>query len=172
MTTIIYDHKNKQIACDSMVTIGSRIASYSFNKFIRVGDKTWFICGSPSWTDVIVNLKNGDKIPDYIKDVGVLMLTKGSLYYCVEDDGYFAISKCDYNIGVGSGRTLAIAALDHGKTARHAIEYAATKDCYTGGDIRVFCTLTGREIDQSIKIPGGGTAYIQDNPPEANIPKQ
>lgn len=40
--------------------------------------------------------------------------------------------------GMGTGSDWAIAALDFKKTAKEAVEYAATKDIYTGGIIREF----------------------------------
>lgn len=39
---------------------------------------------------------------------------------------------------MGSGYQFAIAALDLGKTAKEAVNYAKTRDIYTGGRVRVF----------------------------------
>lgn len=39
---------------------------------------------------------------------------------------------------LGSGHDLAIAAMDYGATAEEAVRYAATRDCFTGGDIWTF----------------------------------
>ena len=49
--------------------------------------------------------------------------------------------------GVGSGGTFAYCALDFGKTAKEAVEYAATKDTNTGGKVRVF-NLDGEEVQK------------------------
>ena len=49
-----------------------------------------------------------------------------------------SICELKFNDYVGSGGYDALRALDFGKSAKEAIEYAATKDCNTGGKVRVF----------------------------------
>lgn len=46
MTTVVYDHKNKQIACDSRTTCGDIIVDDEAIKYIDKGDKIWFCSGS------------------------------------------------------------------------------------------------------------------------------
>lgn len=39
------------------------------------------------------------------------------------------------DFAMGSGRDFALAAMDHGKTPAESIEYAKTRDVYTGGEV-------------------------------------
>ena len=43
MTTIVYDHKNKQIACDSRETAGGALVTDKAIKYYIRGDDVWFI---------------------------------------------------------------------------------------------------------------------------------
>jgi len=44
----------------------------------------------------------------------------------------------DHNYAQGSGDQWALAALDFGDSAREAVEYAMTKDVYSGGKVHVY----------------------------------
>jgi len=54
MTTIVYDHKNKQIACDSRRTTGETIINSEAIKYKLVGDKLWFMSGRPGDADTFM----------------------------------------------------------------------------------------------------------------------
>ena len=92
MTTIVYDHENKQIAIDGRLTKG----------------------GSTIISDM--------------------------------DDGYFCKMLIDHNECKGSGELLALAALDHGESALNAINYAMTRDMFTGGKVNVYDIEKGEFI--------------------------
>ena len=44
----------------------------------------------------------------------------------------------EHNRAIGSGNRFALAAMDFGKTAKEAVEYAACRDVYTGGKVESF----------------------------------
>lgn len=46
----------------------------------------------------------------------------------------------------GSGADLAIAAMDLGVSSSEAVEYAATRDIYTGGEVESFDIYTGERV--------------------------
>ena len=55
MTTIVYDHKNKQIACDSQSTLDGVIIDSEAVKYKQVDDKLWFISGAPGDADTFIH---------------------------------------------------------------------------------------------------------------------
>lgn len=52
----------------------------------------------------------------------------------------------DHNQAVGSGGNWALSSLDHGKSAKEAVEYAITKDIYSGGKVHVYDIEKGEFI--------------------------
>ena len=46
--------------------------------------------------------------------------------------------KIEYSISKGSGSDFALALIDMGKSAKESIEYAMTRDIYTGGKVHVY----------------------------------
>ena len=146
MTAIVYCHKTKQIAVDSRVTSGGAIKTDSFDKTIRKEDGSlWFMSGDVSEYENYSNLKYGDKVNNYFECYS-LVIKKGKAYSAISNSkNVLSLCEVKYNDYVGSGGYDALIALDFGKTAKEAIEYAATKDCHTGGKIRVF-NLDGEEV--------------------------
>jgi ATP-dependent protease HslVU (ClpYQ) peptidase subunit len=65
---------------------------------------------------------------------------------CGIDDNEFWVENLYCNQGVGSGFKFAISAMDHGKSAKDAVKYAATRDIYTGGKIHVYDIASARFI--------------------------
>ncbi len=143
MTTIVYDHKNKQIAVDSRATSSGLITSDNEQKWHVADDgAVWFLSGCISDYDLLFDsFKNGDRafdlseIPDAVAFVvrdGVVSL-RG-----VTDKGEAWTQKLTCNRCIGSGSTLALAALDFGCSAVAAVQYAMTRDCYSGGEVHCF----------------------------------
>lgn len=145
MTTIVYDHKNKQVACDSRITRGDVICTNEGVKWLSDGQGVWFFCGKTCDKQMLIDYFSGkpqkdNLIPEsaafYFKfDDGVYLRT-------VNDDGVIQESPIDFSDAIGSGEQWAISALDHGKTAKEAIEYAMSRDVYTGGEVVVFEVMT------------------------------
>ena len=54
------------------------------------------------------------------------------------DNYRFFESVRNFNFALGTGQHLALAAMDLGKSAQAAVQYAATRDVYTGGQVKLF----------------------------------
>lgn len=56
MTTLAYNHKDKQIACDSRTTSGSLIISDKHLKMQQVDGVKFFLCGSVPDYDLLIDM--------------------------------------------------------------------------------------------------------------------
>lgn len=152
MTTIVYDHKKKQIACDSRSTIGGTIIDDCAIKYRSTDGKLWFIAGRPGDADTFINHyeplttanKNMDVSAIFVVTSGACV---GGAYMAVKDsDDTYAECIIDHNYAQGSGDKWALSALDHGKTAKEAVEYAMTRDVYSGGKVHVYDIVKGKFV--------------------------
>lgn len=149
MTTILYDHEKKQIAVDSRTSAGGLIKSDITDKSITKEDGSiWFVSGYASEAESFSELSHGDKVNTKF-ECYALVIKEGKVYSAIEHNGVLSSCELQWNDAIGSGCELAIASLDHGKTAKEAVEYAITKDCYSGGKVRVFDVKTGLELNKS-----------------------
>ncbi|HHZ70630.1 MAG TPA: hypothetical protein EYN54_10230 [Methylococcaceae bacterium] len=137
MTTIIYCHKTKQIAIDSRQTAGSDIVNNDYDKTRYKKADLWFLSGTIAEVDNFMNHEHKDKI-DSPFNCRALFISNRKVYLAVNSDDHMLIEELGANCGLGSGAYWAESALDFGKSVREAVEYAATKDCNTGGKVRVF----------------------------------
>ena len=138
MTTLAYDHNRQQIACDSRATAMGMIKNNNTVKYLQKDNITWFFCGNSGETNLLVNtFKELTEAPANI-DVSAYFVDKGSVYSACVDDGVYRSSLIEFNDSAGSGCEFAIAALDMGKTAKEAVEYAMTRDFYSGGKVHVY----------------------------------
>ena len=138
MTTIIYDYKNKQVAVDSRCTNGSgEIISDSYNKTFKNDKGLWFFSGYAGEIEIFSKLNHGDEI-DSKFHITAFLIKDESCYMATKDGRYMSITKMIHNDAIGSGCQFSIGALDHGKSAKEAVEYAITKDCYSGGKVWVY----------------------------------
>ena len=146
MTTIVYDHKNKQVACDSRETAGNVICSDSITKYLTANDSLFFNCGSSSDGKVFAeNAIHNTKQPEN-SDCGSIQIKDGKAYIVVTDGDIYKIQELECSEGIGSGGRFALSALDFGKTAKEAVEYAMTRDIYTGGKVHVYDIEKGEFI--------------------------
>lgn len=151
MTTIVYDHKARQVAVDSRATSGGIIVDDESQKWrLTESGELWLTCGAICDEELLIEcFKEGDKklnvavVPDAsaftVRDGCVLM--RG-----VTSDGEAWTQKLTSNRCLGSGSSFALAALDFGKTAAEAVEYAITRDCYSGGKVHVYDIASGKFI--------------------------
>lgn len=152
MTTIVYDHKNKQIACDSRSTIGGTIIDDDAVKYRSKGDKLWFISGRPGDADTFISHYEPLTTANENMDVSAIFVITsgdcaGGVYMAIKDsDNTYAECIIDHNYAQGSGDQWALSALDHGKTAREAVWYAMTRDVYSGGKVHVYDIEKGEFI--------------------------
>ena len=139
MTTIVYDHKNRQIALDSREVAGDEIKSDSAIKHMVVGGTLYFMSGCVSDHQAFFEL---DKVRGAKPDVDIqcssIFVRGGVVFKCsFSTTGYWEL-ELSSNDSVGSGGVYALCALDFGKSAREAVDYAKTRDVNTGGKTIVF----------------------------------
>lgn len=146
MTTIVYDHKNKQIAFDSRITSGDVICSDNANKHIQNNDEHWFFCGAISDFEYMIGLEHNDK-PNVVPEAEAIVVRKDNVWRVGFKGGYCFHVKLEHSRGIGSGGYFALASLDHGKSAKEAVEYAMTRDIYTGGKVHVYDIKSGTFVD-------------------------
>lgn len=149
MTTIVYDHNAKLIACDSMVTKGDRVLlSSTYEKWREDETGIYFFYGRISDIDLFMSLSKGKGTkPNDKMMVSALRVDKaGRVFDCgyCNDHGYFE-TPLDYSVAVGSGEDFAISALDFGKSAYESVKYASTRCIYTGGKVRLY-SVTKQEF--------------------------
>ncbi len=137
MTTIVYDHKNKQIACDSRLTGGNLIVSDGYIKFKENERGMWFFTGSKSDEEQLMSLNHNDN-PNVKPDASAFLVKDGKCFLVTFNGDYCSISENEYNHSIGSGGDFALSAIDLNKTAKEAVEYAKTRDTGTGGKVHVY----------------------------------
>jgi ATP-dependent protease HslVU (ClpYQ) peptidase subunit len=147
MTTIVYDHKKKQIACDSLTTADDIVMSAQAKKFRNMPDGSiWFFCGSVADIDAFVHCMQSGEKTNQTLSCNAFIVRDGTVYISGIDNGEPWKQKLDLSRAIGSGHQFAMAAIDFGKSAHDAVKYAATRDIYTGGKIRVYDIAAGRFI--------------------------
>lgn len=150
MTTIVYDHKNKQIAVDGRTTRSDIVCSDNSEKFRFVDGQVWFFTGIAGDQQLLVDwFTAGKDKPALVPECEALVIIDGKVYSnMVAEHGVSCQHELKFDESIGSGSKFALAALDHGKSAKEAVEYAATRDIYSGGKITVFSVETGEVIDE------------------------
>ena len=139
MTTIAYDHKNKMIACDSRLLSGDDIimSDTAIKMIEKNGVFFWWSGGRSDGEKLIDAYLSGASKSNL--DASMFVWDGEKLCLCgTSSEGELYIDSVEYNNALGSGRKLALAAMDLGKTAREAVEYAKTRDPYSGGDVHVY----------------------------------
>lgn len=139
MTTIVYNHKDKQIACDSRTTAGSVIVSDKDIKMQKVNGVKFFLCGSVPDYELLIDMYFTGEPSKVVPEASALVIDNGIAYKIgTSDDGVPWKQPLDHDDSIGSGGQFALSAMDFGCSARGAVKYAATRDIYTGGRIRVY----------------------------------
>jgi len=140
MTTIAYNHKDKEIAVDSRCTNQGKIVTDAMDKSITISGVTYFYTASGDDGEKLAKIISGsstDKDNESL-DAAVMFIKSGKAFM-----GCYSENKLDtwlltYSDSIGSGCDFALAAMDFGKTAKESVEYAATRNHHTGGEVRVF----------------------------------
>lgn len=140
MTTIVYDHKNKTVSYDSMVSEGTRILDLNYEKAIRKDEHIYICAGSTNQHDAFIEcLISGDCPPvSFDCDILRININTHEVSYCFAEEGDSVIVGVEYNYAIGCGGQHALNALDFGKSSKEAVEYAITKDNCTGGVVRTY----------------------------------
>lgn len=151
MTTIVYDHKRKQVACDSRETANSVIKSDAIEKWFYCGADLYFYAGAVADIDAFkaADKVRGEKIEPMI-DGCAIAVKNGKVYKCAycEHDGYWEL-ELKFSDAMGTGSDWAVAALDFGCDIRAAVDYAISRDSNSGGTVHVFDLETMRFIDNA-----------------------
>ena len=146
MTTIVYDHKNRLIACDGRQTSANgHIRTELCKKWASTDAGLYFMCGTVADFDVFLSEKKerGHK-PSISLDITAFTVKSDGVYICAycEDTGFWE-ERLTFNRAIGSGSDYALAALDFNLSALDAVLYASSRDAYTGSTVSVFDVLTG-----------------------------
>ena len=139
MTTICYNHHGKQVAWDSRRTINNTITDDNAQKMIeRNGVKFW-VTGCYADANRLVDYYFGCEKHEFKPDACALVFDNGDMFAIgVTDEHECWKEEIECNCTMGSGQDFATAAMDFGCDAQGAVEYAKTRDCKTGGKVRVF----------------------------------
>jgi len=135
MTTIAYNHKDKEIAVDGRVTRGSTICDDNCNKVVKTKQASFILSGRVSDIDKVIHA-----FPDNVElnsAVSGFVILEDAVYWFAGDDTGWGMTEVTYNEAAGSGSEFALTALDMGATAKQAVKMAAKRDTMTGGKIRV-----------------------------------
>lgn len=138
MTTIAYHHKSKTVAVDSRISNHGLVKSDSYDKTIKNDIGLWVFCGNACDMKDLCYLRHNDKT-ETVPNCSAFLITDGICYdVYVNKEGVCEYFEVTFNEAKGSGSELALAAMDHGKSAKEAVKYAITRDIYSGGRVRVF----------------------------------
>lgn len=134
MTTIAYNHKDKEIAVDSRMTRDGRIISDVVNKIITTKRGTFVLAGLSADC-----YRFADNYPFFEKQLDCygFAIIESSVYWVSFSEGELCSMPCEYNESAGSGQDHAITALDLGLSAYDAVKLAIKRDCNSGGEIKV-----------------------------------
>lgn len=138
MTTIVYDHKNGLIACDSRLTADDVILTDFGVKWKNsADDSVWFFTGNPADDEKLMMLKP-DENPDVKPNCLAIYAKSGNVFLVTFDGDYCTHTKLEYSHAIGSGWKFALSALDFGCNATEAVKHASKRDCYTGGKVSTY----------------------------------
>ena len=139
MTTIIYEHKSKTIACDSRAVANGVIGSDNCIKWRYKNENLFFFAGLICEFEDFIGHYGVKSKPELSFQTSSIMVNNGKTYFCGIDerDGWWQ-EELNYNVSIGSGKPFALSALDFGRTPKQAVRYASTRDIYTGGKCHVF----------------------------------
>lgn len=141
MTTIVYDHDNKKIACDSRIIKDGVIRSDDYVKWRKDDTGVYFFSGTASDIEPFMKADKtiGAKSSSVLKLGAIKVDNDGNVFECsfCDNDGYWEMP-LTHSTTMGSGEQFALAALDNKDSAERALRYAMTRDVYTGGTIYVY----------------------------------
>lgn len=147
MTTIAYNHKDKQISCDSRTSRDNLIVSDLSTKWLERDGVIFFLAGSPCDYELFIKMYFGGKSEEY-PEVTAITIDKGLVYRCgVTSELLLWKDERECSDAIGSGWSFALSAMDFGKGSREAVGYAITRDNCTGGKVHTYDIKTMEFID-------------------------
>lgn len=139
MTTIVY--RDGIVANDTLLVADGMVVDQVYEKCIVRDGVMFFMTGSTSDHDKLVD----EYLSQIGRDIGnasAIVADKGTIFTVGREDGGKGIFKCpnrrENYTAIGSGERFAISAMDHGKSAKEAVEYAMKRDVFTGGVVKVY----------------------------------
>ena len=125
------------VAFDSRCTRGGDIVTDDFKKHYKRNGVDYIIAGAPADVEVLIAMYEDPALRG-VPEVQAIIIDEGKVFDVhATDDGELTCLEVYFNIGIGSGYQWALSALDQGCTPKQAIKYAASKDAFTGGKIRI-----------------------------------
>ena len=137
MTTIVYSHKEKVIACDSRATADGTIITDKLSKVHVSNGLTYLFAGKPADKELLVLLYEEGARSDEVPEIEAIVIDEGEAYHIYPENGGVGRLKLEFDFAIGSGGYWALSALDFGKDARGAVKYACTRDAFSGGKVNV-----------------------------------
>lgn len=141
MTTVVYNHRDGELAAESRVSQEGTLYDDTCNKLVRLS------FGWVGWmgdiTDVsllVFALEDNDADIDgsLIHCTGIVMPDKGVAYEATFDSmGRIHKYPLKKSWAIGSGNRYALGALHAGASAKQAVQAAIAYDLFSGGTIRV-----------------------------------
>lgn len=137
MTTIAWDGKN--LAADTLVGLDGSVYEYKTKiEVVKTAFETYQFasCGQSQDAYIFIEwLKSGmkDNRPHVSEGFCAILIINHKQVYQVEHKLF--LEHIAGKTAIGSGWMWAKAALDLGKNAIEAVEYAITKDLYSGGEV-------------------------------------
>lgn len=122
---------------DSRCTAGTLIVDDKCNKVFKRGALTFVGGGELADLLTLVEYYPQQFEPTVTLNAQAFLLTEGECFMVRVEKGEYKHDLIDHNATLGSGGDFALAAMDFGKSAKEAVKYAATRDCATGGRVRV-----------------------------------
>lgn len=139
MTTIAYNHKDKELAVDSQATSGDVVISTTIKKLFRIHGGWVAFCGDYSCIEEFLWAVEGEAedLGRITGEVGgIVMYDDGRVYdLYVNPLGRLSKLKINSNFANGTGRSIAIGAMYMGATATQAVKAAIKYDLCSGGRI-------------------------------------
>lgn len=138
MTTIAYNHKDKQIAVDSQTSRDNIIVSLSADKVDTVDGVKFIACGATCDIPNLIGAYFGKEYDKSLSCVEAFVIDDSKAYKIsiCKEDGFWK-HELKFNDATGCGEQFALSALLNGASAKEAVEHAIKLDCYTGGEVQV-----------------------------------
>lgn len=139
MTTIAY--RGGIVAVDTLVVAGGVVVDHFGEKTATKDGVMFFFAGSVSDIHKLIDEYFSSAGND-VGNISAIVIDQGNIIKVGGEEDGKGIWKCpqrrENHIAIGSGQDFALAAMDFGNSAKEAIEYAMTRDIYTGGEVRFY----------------------------------
>ncbi|MCG7560547.1 MULTISPECIES: proteasome subunit alpha [Pseudoalteromonas] len=137
MTTIAYHHDSRTICTDSLTSTSQTIVSWATRKCHRVDDGYVFASGNCAEIEHLLAHWHANQF-DKITCTFFFVDDEGAVFFGEIRHGRRFLEPLSLNWAIGSGANWAIAAMDFGRSAFEAVEYACLRDKSSGGTVMTY----------------------------------